>query len=311
MHVLSVKALSKRYGPTFVVDHISFDLKKAEVLGLLGPNGSGKTTTIQMLLGTLNPTSGLIDYFGLDFSKHRSKILKKVSFASTYNSLPGDLTLKENLEVIGYFYGLTSFESRKRYEPLLERFQIADKKNERSRTLSAGQMTRLMLVKAFFVHPEVVLLDEPTASLDPDVASDVCSFILEEREKKGVSVIFCSHKMDEVMEICDRALFLKKGKIIADDLPLNLARSVSKFRIRLVIEDGLKRLTKILQESAMDFSVERRLVEFYIQEEQIARFLSRLSEENVIYANIKIEEPSLEEFFLRIAKGERYGQNAN
>lgn len=284
------------------VDGISFHLKEGEILGLLGPNGSGKTTTIQMLLGTLTPTSGVISYFGKNFSNHRSELLQWISFASTYTSLPWILTLAENLQVFGYLYGLSPKESAKRFEPLLERFGILTKKNQRVSSLSAGQVTRLMLVKAFFVYPKVVLLDEPTASLDPDIARDICSFLLEQRDTRGTSILFSSHKMEEVMEICDRTIFLKDGKIIADDFPEKLAKSVSTFRIRLVITDGLKRTIAIAENDQLKYTVDHRSIEVLTEEESISPFLNKLSEARVSYASIKIEEPSLEDFFLQVAK---------
>lgn len=305
MNVLSTRNLRKVYTgktPCVAVDSLSFDLKEGEILGLLGPNGSGKTTTIQMLLGTLTATSGEIAYFGQDFFSHRSEVLQKVSFASTYTNLPLILTIAENLEVFGYLYGMNSKESRKSFEPLLERFGIADKKYSRVTSLSAGQSTRLALVKAFFTLPQIVLLDEPTASLDPDIARDICSFLLEQREKRGISILFSSHKMEEVMEVCDRAIFLKEGKIIADDIPRNLAKSVSRFCIKLLITDGMKRTVALAEERKLPVTVDHRLVEIVIDEEKIPEFLHALSQNSVDYASIKIEEPSLEDYFLQIAK---------
>jgi ABC-2 type transport system ATP-binding protein len=303
--ILSAKKLRKVYPgkiPFVAIDDISFELAEGEILGFLGPNGSGKTTTIQMLLGTLALTSGSIEYFGKDFSTYRSEILQHVSFASTYTSLPWTLTLAENLEIFGYLYGLSRKESAKKFEPLLDRFGILEKKNQRVASLSAGQVTRLMLVKAFFIEPKIVLLDEPTASLDPDIARDICSFLLEQKDKRNVSLLFSSHKMDEVMEICDRTIFLKQGKIIADDLPEKLAKSVSTFRIRLVISDGLKRTIALIEQSGFPYTIDHRSIEIVIDEEKIPDFLNKLSQAKVIYTNIKIEEPSLEEFFLQIAK---------
>lgn len=304
--LLSAQNLKKIYPgkkPFTAVDGISFDLLEGEILGLLGPNGSGKTTTIQMLLGTLATTSGSIFYFGKDFSLFRSETLQYVSFASTYTSLPWILTLKENLDVFGSLYGFSRKESAKRFDPLLERFGILDKKNKRVSSLSAGQITRLMLVKAFFIDPKIVLLDEPTASLDPDIASDICSFLLEQRDKKGLSILFSSHKMEEVMEVCDRAIFLKEGKIIADDLPEKLAKSSSAFRVRLtLLEDNLNRAIEIAKQARFKYTVDHRSLEVLMDEEHIPAFLHDLSRSQVSYTNIKIEEPSLEDFFLQIAK---------
>jgi len=303
--ILSVQHLRKVYSgkpPLVAINDISFELQKGEILGLLGPNGSGKTTTIQMLLGTLTPTAGTITYFGKDFALHRTDILQNVSFASTYTSLPWLLSLAENLEVFGCLYGMSRKESARKFDPLLERFGILDKRDKRVSSLSAGQVTRLMLVKAFFVDPKIVLLDEPTASLDPDIANDICKFILEQREKNGVSILFSSHKMEEVMEICDRCIFLKEGQIIADDLPSSLAKSVSTFRIKLLIKEGLETTLAIAERNQLICQVDHHIVEIKIDEEQISGFLNALSQENVVYASIKIEEPSLEEFFLQIAK---------
>lgn len=304
-NVLSARDLKKTYPgkvPFTAIDGISFDLKEGEILGLLGPNGSGKTTTIQMLLGTLASSSGKIFYFGKDFSIYRSEVLQHVSFASTYTSLPWILTIKENLEVFGCLYGFNRKESAKKFDPLLERFGILDKKHHRVASLSAGQITRLMLVKAFFIEPKIVLLDEPTASLDPDIARDICCFLLEQRDKNRLSILFSSHKMEEVMEICDRAIFLKEGKIIADDLPEKLAKSVSSFRVRLVIVDGLKRTISIATNQGFHYSIEHRTIEILMDEDKVPPFLHALSQAGVAYANIKIEEPSLEDFFLQIAK---------
>lgn len=303
--ILSVKNLKKVFPgepPVAAVDEISFDLKQGEILGLLGPNGSGKTTTIQMLLGTLTLTSGSIFYFGKDFAQNRSALLQSVSFASTYTSLPHILSVGENLEVFGCLYGLTRKESAKRFDPLLERFGILDKRHQRTGALSAGQTTRLMLVKAFFIEPKIVLLDEPTASLDPDIAKDICAFLLEQKEKKKISILFTSHRMDEVMEVCDRSIFLKQGKIIADDVPEKLARSVSKFRVRLVIVDGLKRTRSIAEALGYPYIIDHKSFEIQMDEGKIPEFLHTLSKADVAYASIQIEEPSLEDFFLQITK---------
>lgn len=304
--ILKTDRLKKVYSghpQVTAVDEISFHLNEGEILGLLGPNGSGKTTTIQMLLGTLSSTSGKIFYFDKDFAEHRSDILQDVSFASTYTSLPWILTLEENLIFFGALYGLSKNESRSRYEPLLERFGIWDKRNHRVGSLSAGQVTRLMLVKAFFVRPRIVLLDEPTASLDPDIANDICAFLLEQRAKQGLSILFTSHKMEEVMEICDRAIFLKNGKIIADDRPEKLARSVGQFRVKLIITDGMEKTIAIALKQGHPHTVEGKSIEVVMDEDKIPFFLNALSATSVSYASIKIDEPSLEDYFLQISRG--------
>lgn len=304
MHpLISVKNLTKIYGkknPFVAVDAISFDLHPGEILGFLGPNGSGKTTTIQMLLGTLALTSGQIFYFGKDFERHRSEILQNVSFASTYTSLPYVLTVAENLRCFGRFYGVRKIDQK--IDALLDRFGILEKKDSPVSSLSAGQITRLMLVKAFFTEPKIVLLDEPTASLDPDVSLDVCRFILEQRESRGVSILFTSHKMEEVADLCDRTIFLKNGKIIADDLPENLAKSVSSHRLRLTIGDGMKRTIALADEKKIPYTLEHRSIELCLDEKEIPLFLQALMQRGVSYISIQIKEPSLEDYFLQIAE---------
>ena len=301
--VLSVRNLLKVYPgkpPFTAVDGISFDLAPGEILGLLGPNGAGKTTTIQMLLSTLTYTQGSIHYFGKELSQHRSEILGQIAFASTYVSLPWKLTLAQNLNVFGRLYGLSGQVVNERMDPLLKRFGIFEKKHVYTSQVSAGQLTRLMLVKAFMVEPRIILLDEPTASLDPDVAHEVCQFILEMRAKENVSILFTSHKMDEVAEVCDRVLFIQKGKIIANDVPEILAKSVSKYRLKLVMTDGMKRTVSLAKKMGFTQKVERRWIEIHLDEVQIAPFLSALAQLNVTYSSIQIVEPTLQDYFLKM-----------
>lgn len=308
MSILKVNELTKCYPgtpPTLAVDHISFELKKGEILGFLGPNGSGKTTTIQMLLGTLLKTSGTIHYFDLDFSIYSQKILQNVSFASTYLSLPHILTMAENLEVLGLLYGISRKESKRRYEPLLERFGIAKYRDKKVSVLSAGQITRLMMVKAFFIEPKVVLLDEPTASLDPDISRDVCAFLLEQRDKMGLSILFTSHKMTEVAEVCDRVIFLDRGKIIANDLPENLAKKSAFFSVRLTFGENLQKAIDLAILSKYPYRCDAKSIEVDMEEEQIPAYLHRLSHMGVIYTTIRVEEPSLDDYFLKIARKSR------
>ncbi len=303
--VLSVQKLTKTFPgkpPVVAVDGISFDLKKGEILGLLGPNGAGKTTTIHMLLGTLTYSSGEILYFGKDFRKHRSEVLQKVAFASTYVNLPWKLTVRQNLEVFGRLYDLSKKEIQARSLPLLERFGIVDKLDVTITQLSAGQQTRLILVKAFLVKPQIALLDEPTASLDPDMAKEVCSFLLEQREKEGTTMLFTSHKMDEVAELCDRILFLQSGHIIADDVPENLVKTMGDSCLELVILEGMEQAVALAQEKKLYHKVDHRLIELTIEESGIAPFLMELVRKSVTYTSIRIHQPTLEDYFLKMVK---------
>jgi ABC-2 type transport system ATP-binding protein len=303
--ILSVEKLTKKFPgkpPMIAVDGISFELQKGEILGLLGPNGAGKTTTIHMLLGTLTYTSGSILYFGKDFKKSRSDVLQNVAFASTYVNLPWKLTIKQNLDVFGRLYGFSGPEIKQRSLPLLERFGIADKQDSTVTQLSAGQLTRLILVKAFLVRPLIALLDEPTASLDPDMAKEVCSFLLEQREQEGTSMLFTSHKMDEVAELCDRILFLQSGKIIANDVPENLVKTISHSRLELVVVEGMEKVVAMAQEKKLFYKSDHRLIELEMEETLIAPFLIELARANISYTAIRINQPTLEDYFLKMVK---------
>ncbi len=303
MAVLSVKNLRKVYPASLVaVDGVSFDVEAGEILGLLGSNGAGKTTTIQMLLSTLRPTSGEILYFGKDFFQHRSEVLQHVAFASTYVSLPYNLTVQQNLEVFGGFYGLSRKEVERRTLSLLERFGILPKLKRTTAELSAGQVTRLMLVKAFMTHPKIALLDEPTASLDPDVASEVIRFILEQSKELGTAILYTSHDMAEVTQVCSRVLFMKQGKIIADGLPKTLVRSVLTSKLRLAVVEGMAQAVSVAEALALSYVVTAHHIELSVDETQVARYLSELGSKGVLYTQITFCEPTLEDYFLHMVK---------
>ncbi len=303
MTILRVKNLYKKFSnPDFVaVDGISFELAQGQVLGFLGPNGAGKTTTIQMLLSTMAPTSGEISYFGKNLETHRSEILSKVGFASTYVSLPGKLTVYENLFFYGQLYGVSRATLKERLERLLKKFDMWHLKDRRAGTLSAGQMTRVMLIKAFCIEPKVMLLDEPTASLDPDVAQEVLLFIKEQQKQQGVSILFTSHKMDEVAQICDNVLVLKKGIIIAHDTPERLASLAGLARVELIVENP-QAVIDWCNLQGIPAHAEGSVVCAKFEEHAIADYLIRLAQAGLTYNQITIDKPTLEDYFLQISK---------
>jgi ABC-2 type transport system ATP-binding protein len=290
--------------PFTAVDDISFELKEGQILGLLGPNGAGKSTTITMLLGTLSPTTGSIQYFGRDFARHKSQSLQHVTFASTYIKMPWRLTVWENLKVYGTLYNVQGQVFEHRMERFLKFFGVWDQRHKTMNMLSAGQITRIMLSKAFLPYPKIVLLDEPTASLDPDIAHEVRKFVKLQRQEHGVSILYTSHNMDEVTDVCDEVMFLKKGKIIAVDKPLNLARSVSTARMRLLVKDGLKRIRKFARAQNLPVTVRGREAVIEIDEQAIAQFLAKLAGENISYSQIAVDKPTLEDYFLQMSKDE-------
>ncbi len=312
MDILKVKGLSKVYTSGFwpfrvqqqhtVVNTISFTIKKGEILGLLGPNGAGKTTVIQMLLGTLLPSKGAITYFGVDFKQHRIAVLKRIGYASGYDKLASQLTIAENLDIVGRIYGIAQPLRQERIKELLTFFGIWHMKDYKTGVLSAGQSTRVLLAKAFIADPEIVLLDEPTAALDPDIAHEVRQFILRQCEEKAISVLITSHNMDEVTELCDRVLVLKKGIIIADNTPEELAQSTSKVKLHLTILNKLDLLLAYLQEGGLRYTIQGMNVTIELDELAVSQFLSVVSEMKVSYSHIFIDKPTLEDYFLSISK---------
>ncbi len=223
--VVEVNNLTKVFKKFKAVDSVSFKLYKGEILGLLGPNGAGKTTIIHMLLGLITPTSGEIKIFGLNPARvfHRTKILQRMNFSSTYVAMPYALTPRESLTVFARLYGIKNPSSK--VNSLIEIFDLREIADEPIRALSSGQMTRLNLAKAFINDPEVLLLDEPTASLDPVIANRIRDLLREAKQK--TSIIYTSHNMKEIEEVCNRVLFLYGGKIIASGSPEELIRNFS------------------------------------------------------------------------------------
>jgi ABC-2 type transport system ATP-binding protein len=223
---LIVSNLRKLYGSTVAVDGISFEVSQNEILGLLGPNGAGKTTTINMILGVLKPTAGEIFVDGMDLSLKRSKILERTNFSAVYAPLPGNLTVAQNLRIFGLLYGISKISEK--IEELLTTFDLIKFRDTKCGVLSSGEQTRVGLAKAFINDPTLLLLDEPTASLDPSKALEIRTLIREFARKKSVAILLTSHNMYEVEHICDRVLFLSKGKILLEGDPKLLPQQHGK-----------------------------------------------------------------------------------
>lgn len=217
--VLSVHNLRKTYGSVVAVDDVSFSVKRGEIVGLLGPNGAGKTTTINMILSVLLPTGGRIEIEGVDVAKDRSLALSRTNFAAVYAPLPGNLTVTENLRMFGLLYSVKNLS--RRIEELLVQFDLEKFRNSKSGVLSSGEQTRVCLAKAMLNEPNLLLLDEPTASLDPSMASEIRAHV-RSFAKGDVGILWTSHNMYEVEEVCDRVLFLSHGKILLEGNPKTL-----------------------------------------------------------------------------------------
>ncbi len=215
--VLSVEALRRTFGDKAAVDGVSFTVRRGEIVGLLGPNGAGKTSTINMVLGVLAPSSGRIRIDGADIGAGRSRALARTNFAAVYAPLPGNLTVSQNLRVFGLMYGVEGLAER--IDALLDLFDLRGLRDVRCGVLSSGEQTRAGLAKAMLNRPRLLLLDEPTASLDPAAARDVRAKIRAFADRGGAAVLWTSHNMHEVADVCDRVLFLSRGKILLEGDP--------------------------------------------------------------------------------------------
>lgn len=216
-HALEASSLRKRYGDTLAVDDISFHVGRNEIVGLLGPNGAGKTTTINMILGVLQPDEGKIFIEGIDVGVRRSQALERTNFAAVYSPLPGNLTVEENLRVFGLIYGVKNLQER--IDTLIRQFELERFRKVKCGVLSSGEETRVSLAKAMINSPDLLLLDEPTASLDPSVAREIREKIRAFATQGTGGVLWTSHNMYEVEEVCDRVLFLSRGKILLEGDP--------------------------------------------------------------------------------------------
>ncbi|MFD0895903.1 ABC transporter ATP-binding protein [Luteolibacter ambystomatis] len=211
--VLEIDHVVKRFDSFTAVDGVCLDVRAGEVVGLLGVNGAGKTTLMNMVLGLITPTSGTIRAFGMDLSKHRMEILRRANFCTTYAALPGNVSVRNNLLIFAGLYGVK--KPKQKVAELLELLEITKLADKPTGQLSAGESTRVNLAKALLNDPELLLLDEPTASLDPDIADKVRKLVRHVQKERAPAILYTSHNMRDIEEVCDRILFLHQGKILA------------------------------------------------------------------------------------------------
>lgn len=268
---------------------------------MLGPNGAGKSTTIQMLLGITTQSSGAISYFGKDFDKYKRESLQRINFASSFNSLQGKISVLENLLVFALLYDVKNPMAK--IKELLTYFEMEDLKDKEYWDLSSGQRTRINIVKSLINDPEIILMDEPTASLDPDIADKLISLIERLRENKNLSIIYTSHDMDEVSRLCDRVVFLDQGKIVAEDTPLGLTKRIKNARLQLTFDGKKSDLEKLLKTDKLKYQfINDYVVHIVAKEKEIPTIIFKASEAGVWITDIEVSKPTLEDFFLQIAR---------
>ena len=218
--VLQTTDLTKEFSQVLAVDRLNLRLEKGSITALLGGNGAGKTTTLSMLLGLLKPSSGMIELFGENFIDNRFSVLGRMNFSSPYVDLPQRLTVRQNLSVYGRLYGVKNVS--RRIDELVAEFRLEDLLERRLRRLSSGQKTRVSLAKSMINRPEFLLLDEPTASLDPETTGWIRDLLDQYRKESGATILFASHDMREVELLCDDVLLLSQGKLVEKGSPREL-----------------------------------------------------------------------------------------
>ncbi len=233
--VIEVSAVTKRFGETLAVDAVGFAVPRGVTAALLGGNGAGKTTTLSMLLGLLLPTAGHIRIFGEDMLRHRYRVLPRMNFSSPYVDLPHRLTVRENLTVYGRLYGLAHLGAR--IESLARDLQIAEFLDRQTGKLSAGQKTRVALAKALINEPELLLLDEPTASLDPDTGDWVRGYLETYQHRSGATILLASHNMNEVERLCSEVMMMRTGRIVDRGSPRALIERYGRDTLEQVFLD--------------------------------------------------------------------------
>lgn len=299
--VLQVNNLVKNYGKFRAVDGISFSVPKGSVVGFLGPNGAGKTTTIQMLLGIIEKSGGSIKYFGKDFFKNRVQSLQRINFASAFNTLQGRISVMENLIVFAKLYQIPNHKDK--ILQLANYFEATKLLKKRYWDLSSGQRTRVNLMKSLLNDPELLLMDEPTASLDPDITDKTLTLIEELRESRNLSILYTSHNMDEITRICDEVIFLDHGKIVAEDTPLNLTKKISGVTLELMFGGIKENIEKHLKTSGLEYNfLDKRTLSIKTEESHVPEILAALYNIKAGITDIDLVKPTLEDVFLQIAR---------
>jgi ABC-2 type transport system ATP-binding protein len=305
MALLEIRDLCKRYGTVDALKSLSLTVDRGEFFGLLGPNGAGKSTTINILLGLILADSGSIRIFEQDFTTQPVAIRRRMNVAAAFTSLSGVLTVRENLRVYGRIYGVKRLDAK--IDELLERFEITDLAERKLQFLSSGQHTRVTLCKGLINDPELLLLDECTLGLDPDIAEKTRRALKEFQREKQTTILFTSHNMNEVEELCGRIAFLSKGEILRIDTAARIKslipQQVLEVRFRPGVDlSALQRLDGPPHAEPGEDGTVRFVLDK--PETQLDPLLRRLTQTGSHIADVQISRPTLEDVFIKVARGE-------
>jgi ABC-2 type transport system ATP-binding protein len=305
MPLLEIRNLRKRYGTIEALRGVSLDIEHGEFFGLLGPNGAGKSTTINILLGLILADSGSIRIFGLDLATQQVAIRRRMNVAAAFTSLSGVLTVRENLRVYGRIYGVKNLNAK--IAALLERFEITELADRKLQYLSSGQHTRVTLCKGLINDPELLLLDECTLGLDPDIAEKTRRALQEFQREKQTTIVFTSHNMNEVEELCGRIAFLNRGEILRVDTAARIKNLIPHQVIAVRFQSGtdLSPLRQVDGYPRAELEGEATL-RFVLDdpEEQLDTLLRRLIHAGGRITDVHISKPTLEDVFIKVARGE-------
>jgi len=307
MNDIEVKNLRKTFGrgkrKVVAVDDVSFYVKKGEIFGFLGVNGAGKTTTINMLTGLLKQDSGEIRIFGKDPEKNWEEVKNKINVTTAYFPLTDVLTVRQNLIIYAKLYHVKNF--RKKIDKLLTQFEMKQFENTKVVNLSSGEKTRTALCKGLLNDPKVLFLDECTVGLDPDIAEKTRKIIKEYQEKTGCTILFTSHYMFEVEQLCDRIAFMKKGKILHISTIDELKRQIKEHRIEITLKNRVNELKKFLEKEKLNIlSVQGKKIVFEVsfENDEVYKILNKIFTKGFMLDDLYIKKPTLDDVFIKIAR---------
>lgn len=298
-----VKTFKERKNIVKAVDDISFSVKKGEIFGLLGPNGAGKSTTINILTGLLEKDLGTVKILGFEPEKNWEFVKNNTNVATAYSWLSDVLTIRQNLKVYAGLYGIKNRE--KRIKELLELFELGDIADRKIIRLSSGENTRAVLCKGLINNPKVLFLDECTVGLDPDIADKTRAMIKDYQKQNECSILFTSHYMYEVEQLCNRIAFMSNGKIINIDTSANLKKLIKKHTVEIAVKKDIKLLKEFLKTEGVDiiFAKDNSVIfEVTTEDDKMYKVISKIFHKGFLLSNLHVKGPTLDDIFIKISR---------